>query len=80
MMGSKRKPLKVRPVAKNCTFCHTDTNPVYKEVAILEKYLTERGKLLSRAKTGICASHQRKLGVAVKRARFVAMLPYVVRA
>jgi small subunit ribosomal protein S18 len=72
--------MKIRPVAKNCTFCHTDTDPHYKDVHVLQKYLTERGKLLSRAKTGICAYHQRKLTVNIKRARYIAMLPYVVRA
>ncbi len=69
-----------RPVAKNCPFCANKTEPDYKDTAALNKYITERGKLLSRARTGLCARHQRGVTVAVKRARSVALLPFVVRA
>ena len=69
-----------RPVAKNCPFCANKTEPDYKEVSGLNKYVTERGKLLGRARTGVCAKHQRAITIAVKRARHVALLPFVVRA
>jgi small subunit ribosomal protein S18 len=69
-----------RPVAKNCPFCANKSEPDYKEVSVLGKYVTERGKLLGRARTGVCAKHQRAITVAVKRARHVALLPFVVRA
>jgi len=76
-----------RPVAKNCPFCAgknlpagRQAEPDYKDVGVLHKYLTERGKLLGRARTGVCAKHQRAITVAVKRARHVALLPFVVRA
>lgn len=69
-----------RPVAKNCPFCANNTEPDYKQVDVLSKYVTERGKLLGRARTGVCAKHQRAITVAVKRARHVALLPFVVRA
>ncbi len=71
---------KLRPVPTNCPFCQNHTNPDYKDVDALGKYVTERGKLLGRARTGVCAKHQRKVEEAVKRARFVALLPFVVRA
>lgn len=75
----RRKP-HVRPVAKNCIFCAQKTSPTYRDIQTLEKYVTERGKILGRAKTGICATHQRKLTESVKRARHVALLPFIVRA
>ncbi|MDE7454712.1 MAG: 30S ribosomal protein S18, partial [Clostridia bacterium] len=49
----------------------------YKDVAKLRKYLTESGKILPRRMTGVCARHQRELAVAIKRARQMALLPYV---
>ena len=49
----------------------------YKDVAKLKKYLTESGKILPRRMTGVCARHQRELAVAIKRARQMALIPYV---
>ena len=62
---------------KVCEFCVGKVDNIdYKRVDILEKSLTERGKIKGRRKTGTCAKHQRRLAVAVKRARFLALLPY----
>ena len=62
-----------------CEFCKEDIDPVdYKDVDRLRKYLTERGKILPRRKTGTCARHQRQLAKAIKRARELALLPYQV--
>lgn len=71
---------KLRPVPTNCTFCTNKTNPDYKDVSVLVKHTTERGKLQGRARTGLCAKHQRRMENAIKRSRFVALLPFVVRA
>ncbi len=71
---------KLRPVPTNCPFCAAGTSPDYKDAAALGKYLTERGKLQGRARTGLCAKHQRRVEQAIKRARLVAILPFVVRA
>ena len=49
----------------------------YKDVAKLKKYISERGKILPRRITGNCAKHQRALTVAIKRARHIALMPYV---
>ena len=49
----------------------------YKDVAKLRKYISERGKILPRRITGNCAKHQRALTVAIKRARHIALMPYV---
>lgn len=72
--------IKLRPVAKNCPFCAEKKDPNYKEVGTLEKYLSERGKILGKARTGLCSTHQRRLGKEIKKARHMAMLPFIVRA
>lgn len=75
-----RRMPKLKPVARNCQFCASKTNPDYKDVSTLMKYTSERGKILSKARTGVCSTHQRKITQEIKRARFVAMLPFIVRA
>ncbi len=80
MMKRRNDKRRERPVAKNCPFCATKTVPDYKDVGMLGKYITERGKLLGRSRTGICSKHQRAITIAVKHARHVALLPFVVTA
>lgn len=65
---------------KFCRFC-TDSNLKidYKNPTILKEFLTERGKIMPRRITGNCAKHQRNLTVAIKRARILALLPFIVR-
>ena len=62
---------------KVCAFCGKDKGIDYKDAATLKKFVSERGKILPRRITGTCAKHQRALTVAVKRARHVAIMPYV---
>ena len=63
---------------KVCQFCADKTAVIdYKDVETLKKYVTERGKILPRRITGTCAKHQRAVTLAVKRARHLAILPYV---
>jgi small subunit ribosomal protein S18 len=62
---------------KVCAFCLDKTRAIdYKDVGTLRRYLTDRGKIKSRRKTGTCAKHQRRLATAVKRARHLALLPF----
>jgi small subunit ribosomal protein S18 len=49
----------------------------YKEIDRIARYVTERGKIIPSRLTGTCARHQRRLAVAIKRARYMALLPYV---
>ena len=63
--------------AKKCPLCMEDITVDYKDVPLLRKHITERGKILGRAKTGICATHQRQVKKEVKGARYVALLPFV---
>ncbi|MCQ2521769.1 MAG: 30S ribosomal protein S18 [Lachnospiraceae bacterium] len=62
---------------KVCVFCGKDSEISYKDSAKLKKYVSERGKILPRRVTGCCAKHQRALTEAIKRARHVAIMPYV---
>ena len=64
---------------KVCAFCVDKAQSIdYKDVNKLKRYISERGKILPRRITGNCAKHQRALTVAIKRARHVAIMPYVV--
>ena len=60
---------------KVCVFCGKEID--YKDVNKLKRYVSERGKILPRRITGNCAKHQRALTVAIKRARHIALMPYV---
>lgn len=62
---------------KNCFFCQFKIEPDYKDVDNLKKFISPRGKILSRKITQVCARHQRKLAKNIKYARFLALIPYV---
>jgi len=63
---------------KVCNFCVDKLEHIdYKDIARLRKFVTERGKIMPRRMSGVCAKHQRELAIAIKRARIVALLPYV---
>ncbi len=67
--GRKRK--------KICSFCANKVKQIdYKDTKFLQKYITDRAKILPRRITGNCANHQRQLTTAIKRARIVALLPF----
>ncbi|KPL16449.1 MAG: hypothetical protein AMJ93_15780 [Anaerolineae bacterium SM23_84] len=67
-----------RRTRKRCAFCEDKALRIdYKKVDLLQNYLTERGKILPRRATGACARHQRELALAIKRARHLALLPFV---
>ena len=69
-MNRKRK--------KVCVFCAEKVDVIdYKDVSRLRKFTSERAKILPRRVTGTCAEHQRELTIAIKRARQMALLPYV---
>ncbi|MGA1868739.1 MAG: 30S ribosomal protein S18 [bacterium] len=63
---------------KVCKFCENKVDYIdYKDVRRLRNFMTERGKIIPRRISGNCAKHQRQLTVAIKRARSIALLPYV---
>jgi small subunit ribosomal protein S18 len=82
--GGSRPPQRRRqtrrrysPRRKVCAFCLEKTKKInYKDIPTLRRFITDRGKIKSRRKTGTCARHQRRLAIAVKRARHLALLPF----
>ena len=68
-----------RRTTKNCPICEAEAVVDYKDTTLLRRYISERGKILSRGRTGVCAKHQRHLTKNIKRARFMALLPFVQR-
>ncbi|MCX7678426.1 MAG: 30S ribosomal protein S18 [Spirochaetes bacterium] len=65
---------------KTCRFCaNKDLVIDYKNVELLSKFITDRGKILPRRITGNCAKHQRIVAQQIKRARIIALLPFVVK-
>ena len=66
------------PKRRVCTFCANKVEVIdYKDPAKLRHYISDRGKIAPRRKTGVCAKHQRALAEAIKRGRYLALLPYV---
>lgn len=78
-MRRKNFRRKVGPVERNCPFCKKGVEPHFLDLEVLQNYVTERGKILGKARTGLCAKHQRRVAMAIKRARFLALLPFVVK-
>lgn len=77
-MASNRKKKERKPGRrKPCKFCMDHVVVIdYKDEKRLRKFMTDRGKIAARRITGTCARHQRQLAIAIKRARYLALLPY----
>lgn len=69
----------IKRVRKDCIFCKQKKEPDYKETESLRRYISERGKITGNKYTGICHRHQLKVTIAIKRARYLALLPFIVR-
>ncbi len=74
----KRQRRKIT-VPKECYFCKEKKEPALSDVEVLRRFLTDRGKIIGRARSGVCAMHQRRLTEAIKHARHLALLPFVGR-
>ena len=73
-----QKPFRAKRKKKICNFCAEKSEFIdYKDVLKLRKYVSERSKILPRRITGTCAKHQRELTEAIKRARHIAVIPYI---
>lgn len=64
---------------KPCFFCQEKQEPDYKSAEVLRRATSERGKIIGRGRGGFCRKHQKKLSLAVKRARILGLLPFVVK-
>lgn len=68
-----------KPRRKYCQFCKDHTEYIdYKDTQMLRKFMTDRGKIKPRRVTGTCTQHQHELAMAIKRAREMALVPYLV--
>ena len=75
---AEEKTFRRKPKRKVCAFCADKIQEIdYKDIAKLRRYVSERAKILPRRISGTCAQHQIKLTTAIKRARQVALLPYI---
>jgi len=62
----------------HCYFSKNNINHIdYKDIGLLEKFINPHGRIVARTRTGVCAKHQRELSQAIKRARFMGLLPFV---
>lgn len=66
-----------RLAPKKCYFSTEKKEPWFGDVEVLRRYLTERGKIIPRSRTGLCSKHQRRLTLAIKHARHLSLLPFV---
>lgn len=83
-MPSERKPLQVEGVfvrrKKQCPFKVSGIKHIdYKDINTLQQFITERGKIIPRRITGVSAHYQKLLAKAIKRARYMALLPFVAQ-
>ena len=68
------------PFMNQCFFCSQNLTEVdYKEIDLLKRFVSAQAKIIDPQHTGVCAKHQRKLALAIKRARFIGLLPFVRR-
>lgn len=76
----KKKPRRLgRNIKRTCYFCDNKITVIdYKDKESLARFVSERGKIINRSRSGTCAKHQRVLSVAIKRARFLGFLPYTI--
>jgi small subunit ribosomal protein S18 len=69
-MGKRRR--------RSCQFCVDKNEPVFTELNTLRNFVTSRGKIMAKRQSAVCPKHQRRLATAVKQARAIGLLPYVV--
>jgi len=76
--SAKRKDARLITKKRFCRFCADKVKTIdYKDLKRLENFITERGKMVSTRFSGNCAKHQRRIAEAIKKARFLSLLPYV---
>ena len=79
-MAKKRiKRIRKPKTKESCYFCKEKKDPSFKDIQVLKRFLTERNKIISRSRSGVCAKHQKDLSKNIKRARHLALLPFTAR-
>ena len=78
-LKNNRRTNKFKKIRRNCYFCKTKLEYVdYKEILLLKKFIAPNGQIMPKRITGTCSSHQRQLATAIKRAREIAFLPFII--
>ncbi len=65
---------------RKCAFCTNKTEPLYWDAAALRRFISDRGRIVPRSRSGACAKHQRRVSKQIKYARHLSLLPFTVRA
>jgi len=76
-MKTQRKKIKIKPINDKCPFCEgKEAVPSYKKCKDLEAYITDRVRIMSTSRSGVCNRHQSILAREIKKARFLSLLPF----
>ena len=78
-IAENQKPVVAKGRDKSCAFCKAKHEPRWEEYEDMKQYLSARGRILSREITYVCVRHQRQLATAIKRARHLALLPFIAQ-
>ncbi|NIT03328.1 30S ribosomal protein S18 [Candidatus Saccharibacteria bacterium] len=73
----RKRPRPIRGL--KCSFCESGKKPDYKDVEALRRFVSDRGKIVSRGRTGVCAKHQRRLAQSIKRGRYLGLIPFTTQ-
>jgi small subunit ribosomal protein S18 len=72
----QNKRRRAAPVPQECFFCKEKKAPAYADVSVLQRFTSDRGRILARLRTGVCAKHQRRLTEQIKYARHLALISF----
>jgi small subunit ribosomal protein S18 len=76
MARRKSRRVTVKKIRDYCYFCKEEKEPDYKDYETLAMFLSDRARILGKKRSGVCSRHQRRLSVAIKRARHLGLLPF----
>jgi small subunit ribosomal protein S18 len=79
MAKVQRRSKKTVQAPAFCYFCREKKEPEFNDTSVLMRFLSDRGKITPRSRNGLCAKHQRHMSDAIKYARHLALLPFIVR-
>ncbi|MDP2922897.1 MAG: 30S ribosomal protein S18 [Candidatus Omnitrophota bacterium] len=76
---TNKERTKIFGLKKSCVFCKKESDINYKNIELLSRYVSSKGKIMSRRSSGNCAKHQRRIAKEIKLARFLSLLPYLAK-
>jgi len=78
-MAKKKARIRKLKTKEACYFCKEKKEPSFTDIQVLNRFLTERNKIIPRSRSGDCSKHQRELSKNIKQARHLALLPFIAR-